>query len=173
MKIYKITVIVLSVIIGISVALFLNLTSPVTIPAYTNSITEEDYQVLKNYALEVANNSDIGLNNKDIEVTIELDDETLKMDINKDIYGIKAIFPISNLAWKTEDGIMKYNMVIDYDNVIFSEHTDVKPAFFYMLISIFLAGLLALPIYFLLYSIPSSIILKMTKKKFLTNKTPS
>lgn len=165
MKIYKITVIVLSVIIGISVAVFMNLVSPVTIPAYTNSITEEDYQELKNYALEVANNSDIGLNNKDIDVTIELDAETLKMDINKDIYGVEAIFPISDLTWKTEDGIMKYDMVIDYDNVTYSEHTDVQPAFFYITISIFLAGVLAVPMYFLLYSIPNAIILKMTKRK--------
>lgn len=165
MKIYKITVIVLSVIIGISVAVFMNLFSPLTIPAYTNSITEEDYQELKNYALEVANNSDIGLNNKDIDVTIELDAETLKMDINKDIYGVEAIFPISNLAWKTEDGIMKYDMVIDYDNVAFSEHTDVKPAFFYIILSIFTVVTCAAPMYFLLYFIPIDIILKMTKRK--------
>lgn len=163
MKIYKITVIVFSVIIGISLALFLNLTSPVAIPAYTNSITEEDYQVLKNYALGVANNSDIGLNNKDIDVTIELDAETLKMDINKDIYGVKAIFPISNLTWKYENGIMKYDMVIDYDNVIFSEHTDVMPAFFYIILSIIMVALVSATLYILFC--PLLIIFKkMTKK---------
>lgn len=129
MKIYKITVIILSVIIGISVAVFMNLESPVTIPAYTNSITEEDYQELKEYALELANNSDIGLINNDIDVTSELDSKTLEMHINKEIYGVDAIFPISDLTWKIENGIMKYEMVIDYDNVAFSEHTDVEPPF--------------------------------------------
>lgn len=165
MKKYRILVIVLSAIIGISVAVIANLNSTCAMAAYTNSITEEDYQVLKDYSLEIAKNSDMALNNKDIDVTMKLNAETLIMDINTTLYGAEAIFPISNLTCRTEDGIMKYDMVIDYDNVTYSEHTEVQSALLYIALSIVIIGAVAWIIYFLLYEIPSWIILKMTKSK--------
>lgn len=146
-------------------AVIVNLNSTCAMAAYTNSITEEDYQILKSYALEIANNSDMTLNNKDIDVTMKLNAETLIMDINTTLYGVEAIFPISNLTWRTEDGIMKYDMVINYDNVTYSEHTEVESVLVYIALSIAMVGILAIPLYYLLYVIPSWIILEMTKRK--------
>ena len=146
-------------------AVIVNLNSTCAMAAYTNSITEEDYQILKSYALEIANNSDMTLNNKDIDVTMKLNAETLIMDINTTLYGVEAIFPISNLTWRTEDGIMKYDMVINYDNVTYSEHTEVESVLVYIALSIAMVGIFAIPLYYLLYVIPSWIILEMTKRK--------
>lgn len=163
MKNYRKIVIALSAIIGIGAAVLLNLFSPVTIPSYKGSITSESYQILKDYAFEIASNSDTE-SKQDIVVTTNLTKEFLIVKVDTSIYGVEAIFPVSNCDEKIENGIIKYEGIIDYNNVTYSEHTDVEPPLFYIMMSIMFAAVCAIPPYFLFYVIPSSIIKALTKK---------
>ena len=46
--------IIISCILGIAFSIFFNLTSPVAVASYTGAITSNDYKVIKEYAMEVA-----------------------------------------------------------------------------------------------------------------------
>lgn len=164
MKIYRIIIIVLSVLVGISSVWFLVLDLPEQTAAFTDTITEKDYQILKDYALETVKNSDTELN-KDIDVTMQISAESLIVDVNTSLYGVKAVFPISNFTWEMKDGSVKYDGTIDYNNVTYSEHTEVESKWFYLMMDIFGIGVFAVPPYFLFYYVPSSIIKRLTKKK--------
>lgn len=163
MKIYRIIVIVLSAIIGISATILVNLYSPIAMPAYTGSITVESYRILKDYALEIANNFDTELK-EDIVVTKTVTAETLIVNVDASVYGIEAVFPVSNYHEKIENGIIKCEGVIDYNNVTYTEHTDVGSPLFYAMLSILLAGICSVPPYFLFYVLPSSIIKRLAQK---------
>ena len=161
MKIYRTIVIVLSVIIGIAAAVLLILSSPVIIPSFTGSITSESYQILKDYAFEIASFDTEP--REDIVVTKNLTKESLVVDVDASIYGVEAIFPISNFEVRIENGIIQYEVVIDYNNVTYLEHIDVEPPLFYILISIVIAFLWGVLFWFLIYY--SILLIKSLTKK--------
>lgn len=166
MKIYRTIVIILSVITGIAATVLLILSSPVIMPSFTGSITSESYQVLEDYAFEIASNSDTEPMDG-IVVTKNLTRESLIVDVDASIYGVEAIFPISNYEEKIENGIIKYEGIIDYNNVTYSEHTDVYPPWFYIFICIIFVVVIAFILYTVFYGTPSFIIFiikALTKK---------
>ena len=161
MKSYKIIATVLSAIIGIVIAVCLNLASPGARLSYTGSIASESYQILKDYAFEIASFDTEP--REDIVVTKNLTKESLVVDVDASIYGVEAIFPISNFEVRIENGIIQYEVVIDYNNVTYLEHIDVEPPLFYILISIVIAFLWGVLFWFLIYY--SILLIKSLTKK--------
>lgn len=132
MKTYKKIVMIVSIIVGIIATAFLYSTSPV---AKTKTITAEEYQSLKDYALDIANGSGVELP-EEITVTKKFNEDAVIISLNTSLYGIEANFPISQSNGKFENGnIMQYG-TIDYENVTYSEHPKVQPSWFYIIWSI-------------------------------------
>lgn len=142
---------ILSVIISFLITFLINL-SPMPMASYTGGIKPENYQILKDYAMEIASNSDTEAEDG-LKVTKNLTRETLIVDIDASLYGIEAIFPISNYNEIIENGKISFEGVIEYDNVVYSEHTDVAPPVVYIMGSIILFTFLSYMMYFLLYAI--------------------
>ena len=156
MKTYKKVAMVISVIIAMVLTIGLNLISPIMIPSYKGSITSENYQNLKEYAFEIASNSDTK-SREDILVTKELTKEALIVNVDASIYGIQAIFPVSNINEKIENGIIKYEGVIDYNNVKYSEHTDVYPPLMTIMMTIIFFVVCTGSLYAIFCIIPNSV----------------
>lgn len=156
MKTYKKIVIILSIIVGCFAAIMMNLTSPLVKAAYTHAITKENYQILKDYVLDVAKKNSY-IESKDIKITMELNDNSLVINADTELYGVEATFPLSNLNWKIENGIIKYDSrSIDYNNVTYQEYTDVEPIPIYIALSIAYAGAAAFLIWCIFYWLPDT-----------------
>lgn len=124
----QLIVIIVSVLIGIIGVTAINLNSSTVKIAFTEpKPTQEDYDILKGYALDVANGEDFN-ESEDIKVNKEIQEEMLKVKIevpNK--YGVEADFPLSEIKnLEIENGAIEYKAIIDYDNAIYSEYTLIK-----------------------------------------------
>ena len=161
MKIYRNIVIVLSIMLGIVSAVLMTLSNPLAIESFKDSITSESYQNLKDYAFEIASNSD-AKPKEDIIASMHLTNEFLIVDVDTSMYGIEAIFPISRYDEKIKDGIIKFEGKIDYNNVTYSEHTDVKPSWLYIYAGILMAVATAALLYLVFYYMPSQFIKRET-----------
>ena len=151
---YRKIVLILSIIVGCIAAIMMNLTSPLAKAAYTHAITQENYQILKDLILDVAKNNSY-IASKDIKITMELNDNSLVINADTELYGVTATFPLLNQNWKIENGIIKYDsQSIDYNNGVYQEYTDVKPIPTYIVLSIVYTCTVASFIMIIFYYIP-------------------
>ena len=157
MKIYKNIVLVTSAIVGVVATILFNICSPLAMASYKGLITAEKYKVLKDYAFDIATNPDIETKN-DIDVTKEITKSSLIIKVDTSLYGIQATFPITTYSEKIENGIVKCEGSIDYNNVIYSEHSEVNSPLFYISLSIPFFFVIIGFLYFIFYDIPSTII---------------
>ena len=141
----------ISVIISFLITFLINF-SPMPMASYTGVIKPENYQILKDYAMEIASNSDTE-SEDGLKVTKNLNRESLIVDIDASFYEIEAIFPISNYNEIIENGKISFEGVIEYDNVVYSEHTDVAPPVVYIIGSIIVFTFLSYMIYLILCAI--------------------
>ena len=131
MKVYKIVILVLAFFISATVGVLL-FSSPVCIAAFSGySPTSEEYQTLKDYAFEIASNSDTQLD-EHMDVTKSFNERALTIHVKTDSYGVKATFPISNWNEKIENGIISDSGTIIYDGVTYSEENYVKNPLVYL-----------------------------------------
>jgi len=152
----QLIVIILSIIIGIIAVTAINLNSPVVKIAFTEpKPTQEDYDILKDYALEVAKGEDFN-EREDIEVNKEIQEKILKIKIETpEMYGVEASFPLSDIKnLEIENGAIEYKAIIDYDNGIYSEYSMIKNKIIFILMDLFLIPLIAIIPYVLFYWSP-------------------
>lgn len=76
MKTYKIIVRIVSLLIGIIVTVYLYSTDPAIKASFSGNITTEDYQILKDYAMEIVSGSDV-------ELPEEVDKLNISLNINE------------------------------------------------------------------------------------------
>lgn len=119
--------IIISVIIGIIIVALVNIYSPAVKSVFEHyNPTRNDYDILKEYALDVAKGEELD-ENQDVKVEKKVEEESLKIKIEiTKMYGIVATFPITEADLKIEDGVIEYNGILDYDNVVYSEYTNIK-----------------------------------------------
>jgi len=161
----QVIVIILSAIIGIIAVTAINLNSPVVKIAFTESQpTQEDYNILKVYALNVANGENFN-ENEEIEINKEIKEKLLKIKVeipNK--YGIEADFPLSDIKdLEIERGTIEYKAIIDYDNAMYSEYSMIKNKIVFIFIDLIMILCIASIPYVLLYWFPKE--WKKTNKK--------
>lgn len=144
-KHYKKIALVVAIIIGILAGGGLLFFSPTARASFRGDVNWENYQILIQYAREVANNFDVDLGDE-IEVSKALTKDALIVNVDKDLYGIEATFPISTYQVTVEDGIIKYEGVFTGGSK-FRTHTEVDEPGFYIVMSTSFGSLVALGIY--------------------------
>ena len=147
--------IIISIIIGITIVLAVNLNSTAVKIAFTHTEpTQDEYNLLKEYALQVARN-EYSDEDKDDDVKIEkiIEEENLKIKIQTSrMYGIEARFPISIVKdLEIENGTVNYEAEIDYDNDTYLEYTLIKTKSEIIVRGIIFAFLAAICAYTLIY----------------------
>lgn len=120
--------IIISIVIAIIIVLAVNLNSTAVKIAFTHpEPTQDEYDLLKEYALQVAKN-EYSDEDDDVKVEKTIEEENLKIKIQTSrMYGIRANFPISAVKdLEIENGTVKYEAEIDYDNDTYTEYTLIK-----------------------------------------------
>ena len=145
----QILAIVVSIVIGIITTLFINFNSSTFKIAFTESKpTQEEYDILKEYALKVVEGSYEEV--KDINVEKIFEEDYLKIKVEKSkLYGIESNFPIFTVKdFKIENGSIKYEAKIDSENVTSSEYTLIKS-----IPNLIFADLIQIPFFALIFYI--------------------
>ena len=170
MKIYRMIVIIFSIIIGVAFAVLTLAFAPGAKASYTASITTYDYQVLKDYAFEIASNSDVEpMDGITVKKTFTGDSLIVEVEASafgfEFAYGVTTVFPVSYDKYEIEkEGIIKCEGIIDYNNVKYSLGTSILPPWYLILMTILSSAVLGVATYWMFYYIPNIIIKKVTKK---------
>ena len=141
--------IVISIVIGIIVTLLINFNSQTYKVAFTETKpTQEEYDILKEYALKVVEGSYEEV--KDINVEKIFEEDYLKIKVEKSkLYGIESNFPIFTVKdFKIENGSIKYEANIDSKNATSSEYALIKSK-----TNLIFADLLLIPFFALIFYI--------------------
>ena len=147
--------IIISCILGIAFSIFFNLSSPVAVASYTGAITSNDYKVIKEYAMEVAQS--YAEPRDDWIVQKKITEEAFIVTVDAPLYGVEVITTIYekiDLADK-----------IQYDKVTCTEHTSVKSPVFYIVCSIGLALMAGYTIYLIIYELLFTTIIHVKKNR--------
>jgi len=144
--------IIISVIVAIVIVLLVNFNSEAIKIAFTEGpVTQQDYQALRNYAMNLAKGKEIDNDDLKIEKNVETEFLTIKLETSK-MYGVVATFPIifeQEINYKS--GTMEYKGIIDYDNVVYSEYTNVNSKFIYIFIDVLLFIICSVALYSMIY----------------------
>ena len=129
--------IIISVIVAIIIVLLSNFNSEAVRIAFTEGpVTQEDYQVLKNYAMDLAKGKEIDNDDLEIEKNVDTKNLIIKLETSK-MYGVVATFPIIlKEEINCESGTIEYKGTIDYDNDVYSEYTNVESKFSYIILDL-------------------------------------
>ena len=161
MKKWRNIVIFISVITGIAMTIWMPLSSPNFKVAINDPVTQEDYNYLEECALKVAETADTKVI-KDENVTsfITFDKEFLYvtvvlMQYNTDKCRIDAKYPITfDENIKIQNADIQIKGSIDYQNAIYTQHSDILHPIVYVCLAILSGIVLGGLIYFLFYYVP-------------------
>lgn len=147
----KRTTMIVSIIIGIIITLLVTSGSPIVRIAFTEpEPTQEEYDILKGYALQEAQGVHVNVN-EDIKIAKGLEENVLKIRIETSrMYGIEARFTIDEANMQIKNGSIEYKGIIDYNNATYIAYTYVKSRSIYIMQSLLFAILVALEVVFLL-----------------------
>lgn len=171
MKTYRNVVIVVSIILGIFVAMWVRFDSPGAKVAFDQTLPELDYEYLHNMALEIVRGNEPALD-KSISAEVFLNDKTVKVRICQEVKGIRefytleATFPISETDTSFKDGNVSETFSIDYDKgqyTYYGDHDRKKTIRQTSLILLFVVP------FFLfggLYWVPSEIIVLVKARRY-------
>jgi len=139
---YQLLVIIFFAIVGIVIVILTNCNSQAVKIAFTEpKATQEDYDILKEYAIDISKGN--SFENENLKVDKKIEGQTLKIKLeSKKMYGIEATFPIIfEEKLDLENNLVKFEGTIDYDNATYIEYTEVKSRFGYILIDLFIISL--------------------------------
>lgn len=144
--------IIISVIVAIAIVLLANFNSEAVKIAFTQGqATQEDYQVLKNYAMDLAKGKEIDNDDLKIEKNVDTKNLIIKLETSK-MYGIVATFPITlEEEINHESDTIEYKGTIEYNNVVYSEYTDVESKFSYIILDLLGFALASVVLYVAIY----------------------
>jgi len=156
MKIYRIFVIVVAIILGISFSI-LGLFGPATQMAINDTVSQEDYELLKENALEVAKTLDKNaLNDKTLKADFNLETEKLVITVESMKAKVTANIPILRKPLQLEDETIIEKGTIEFEKVEFIETSKLKPAWICIVVSIAGGLFFATMVYILFYESWSS-----------------
>ena len=157
---------IISCILGIAFSIFFNLSSPVAVASYTGAITSNDYKVIKEYAMEVAQS--YAEPRDDWIVQKKITEEAFIVTVDAPLYGVEVVYPLSESPITTIYEKIDLADKIQYDKVTCTEHTSVKSPVFYIVYSIGLAILVGYTIYLIIYELLFKTIIHVKKKSEVT-----
>lgn len=125
--------IILFAILGIVIVLLTYCNSQAVKIAFTEpKTTQEDYDILKEYALDISKGN--SFENEKLKVDKKIEGQSLKLKIESPkMYGIEATFPIIfEEKLDSEKKLLKIEGIIDYDNATYIEYTNVQSRVVYI-----------------------------------------
>ena len=141
-EIYRAIVTVLAILCGIFVALWLN-SMPAAQTAIQAPVTEEYFEMLQNTAMDVARTLDVEVvTDKTLTADFSYNETELVVTIKSFKAKVIASIPVSNCELNIENGEFTSHGIAEFEKVEFENVSNLKPAWCYMVISIF-AGALA------------------------------
>ena len=153
MKIYRTVVIVLAILIGISVALWL-ISMPNVQTAIKNPVTEKDFEMLQNTAMDVARTLDVGVvTDKTITANFSYHENELVVIVNSFKATVIAHIPILNNETNIEEGEFVIHGIAEFEKAEFENASNLESAWWYIVMSIFAGALITFVIWTLFYKV--------------------
>lgn len=153
MKVYRIIVIVVALILGISFTTLVFF-GPNTQAAINEPVTEEYYELLKENALKVAKTLDKNnLNDETLTADFYFSEDELVVTVESMKAKLTAKIPILNHSLNVEDGTIKSQGTADFENVEYEEENQLNPACWYIVMSIAGGAFVVLMVYSLFFEI--------------------
>ena len=151
MKIYRKIIIALAIILGIFTTNFI-LHGPAPQEAFNDPVTEEDYEFLKENALEVARTLDkSAVNDETLEAEIDFYADELVIKVVSTRAQLISKIPISNHLLKGENGTIQIQGTLEFGNVEYVKVSKLFPAEFYIGLAIFGGASIAGAIYMVFF----------------------
>ena len=151
MKVYRIIVIVVALVLGISFTA-VSFSGSLVQVAINEPATEEYYEFLKEKALKVAKMLDKNaLNDETLTADFYFNEDELVVTVESITAKLTTKIPISNYSLSVEDGTIKFQGATDFENVEYEEENQLEPAWWYIVMLIFAGALVALLVYLLFY----------------------
>lgn len=151
MKVYRIIVIVVAIILGISFTTLLFF-GPATQAAIKEPVTEEYYDMLKENALNVAKTLDKNvLSDETLTADFYFNEDELVVTVSSMKAKLTAKIPISNHSLNVEDGTIISKGTVEFENTEYIEKNELNPAWWYIVMSIFGGAFLSGMVYLLFF----------------------
>ena len=151
MKVYRAIVIVLAILLGISFALWLiSMPNPQT--AIKAPVTEEYYEMLQKYSMDVARTLDVEVvNDKTLTADFSYNKNELVVTVKSLKATVIAHIPISNNEFNIDKGEVIIHGIAEFEKVEFEKVNNLQPAWWYMVMSIFAGALVIFAVWTLFY----------------------
>ena len=135
----------ISIIVGIVTFIFYMWMSMPSIKLRINSpVTEEDYNMLKETALNYAKTLDEEvIDNENITSDYYVYGNELIVSVESSIAEVRAKIPILSETTKVDDGKISLNGTADYENITYIERSNIPPIGVYISFSVVISLLFA------------------------------
>lgn len=151
MKVYRIIVIIVAIILGISLAI-LGFLSPSTQAAIKEPVTEEYYDFLKENALNVAKTLDKNvITDETLTADFYFSEDELVVTVSSMKANLTAKIPISNHSLNVEDGTIISKGTAEFENIEYVEENKLNSVWWYIVVIIFVSAGTSYMIYFLFF----------------------
>ncbi len=153
MKIYRIIVIIVAILIGVSFSVFLFF-APKVQAAIHNPTTEEDYDLLKEEAMKVAKTLDrSALTDEMLTADFYINEEELVVTVASDKARLTAKIPISNKSFSIEDNTINSKGICEFENVKYEKENFLLPIWLYIMLIISLSIIAGYSVYFFFFKV--------------------
>lgn len=151
MKVYRIIVIVVAIILGISFAI-LGFCGGAGLVALQEPVTEEYYDMLKENALNVAKtlNKNV-ISDETLTADFYFSEDELVVTVSSMKAKLTAKIPISNYSLNVENGTIISKGTAEFENIEYVEKNELQPAWWYIVMCIGGGAFMALIVYFIFF----------------------
>lgn len=151
MKVYRIIVLVVAIILGISLTALVFFGSGGLV-AIKEPVTEEYYDFLKENALNVAKTLDkTVITDETLTADFYFNEDELVVTVSSMKAKLTAKFPISNYSLNIENGTFISKGTAEFENVEYIEQNKLEPVWLYIVGSIILGAFLSALVYMLFF----------------------
>lgn len=148
MKVYRIIVIVLAIVLGISVSTLLFLHPDTQVP------TEAHYEHLQENALQVAKTLDTNVvNDENLTAQLSFNEKQLSVTVRARKATVTAWVPISNYVLEIENGTMKFQGTLNYEEIQYTKLNHNPPQWFCIIMCIATGGVVGLSVYYIFFGV--------------------
>jgi len=151
MKAYRTFVIVLALFLGISFGLWL-ISFPTAQAAIKDPVTEEYYEMLEKYAMDVARTLDAEvLTDETVTADFYYSGNVLVVTVESFKAKVIAHIPVSNYELNIEDGEFTSHGIAEFAKVEFAKASDIQPSWWYIIMAIGMSIFVAFAVWTLFY----------------------
>ena len=151
MKVYRKFVIVLALVVGLFYCGWL-ISSPTAQTAIRDPVTEEYYEMLEKYAMNVARTLDVEvLTDETVTANYYYSGNVIVVTVESFKAKVIAYIPVSNYEINIENGEFTSYGIAEFEKVEFAKSSDLNPAWWYVVMAIAGGAFLAFAVWAFLY----------------------